>query len=332
MPSLASSAAPRPGDVSGTLRLLAFLAVSVALIVADHRGGWLDQVRAHANVAMQPVWWLAGLPSRLGRSVREDAVTRGLLSEDNHRLRNELLVVNARLARAQAAAAENVRLRELLGAAGSGGLDVQLAPILNIDLDPTRQRLMLRAGTRDGVREGQTVIDAGGVVGQVIQTTPSTATVLLATDVDHAVPVLVARTGVRLVAYGQGRSDLLRLPNVPLSIDVEVGDELVTSGMGGRFPAGFPVGTITALAPDDSRAFLVGEVRPAAQIDRGRDVLLLREVELPPTAAAAGGSDVIHPDAEDAEAVDPDAGEAGVAPAASASEEQSADAGPEARP
>ena len=332
MPSLASSAAPRPGDVSGTLRLLAFLAVSVALIVADHRGGWLDQVRAHANVAMQPVWWLAGLPSRLGRSVREDAVTRGLLSEDNHRLRNELLVVNARLARAQAAAAENVRLRELLGAAGSGGLDVQLAPILNIDLDPTRQRLMLRAGTRDGVREGQTVIDAGGVVGQVIQTTPSTATVLLATDVDHAVPVLVARTGVRLVAYGQGRSDLLRLPNVPLSIDVEVGDELVTSGMGGRFPAGFPVGTITALAPDDSRAFLVGEVQPAAQIDRGRDVLLLREVELPPTAADAGGSDVIRPDAEDAEAADPDAGEAGATPAAPAPEEQSADAGPEARP
>ncbi|MGO1541240.1 MAG: rod shape-determining protein MreC [Luteimonas sp.] len=297
MPSFASTAAPRSGDVSGTLRLLALLAVSIALIVADHRGGWLDQARAYASVAMQPVWWLAGLPSRVGRSVREDAVTRSLLGEDNHRLRNELLVSNARLARLQAAAAENARLRELLGAAGSGRLDVQLAPILDIDLDPTRQRLVLRAGTRDGVRQGQTVIDAGGVVGQVIQTTPGTAVVLLATDVDHAVPVLVARTGVRLVAFGQGRSDLLRLPNVPLSSDVEVGDELVTSGLGGRFPPGFPVGTITDLEPDDSRAFLVGMVEPAAQLDRGRDVLLLREVELPPAAPAdgddpaAGGSD-----------------------------------------
>ena len=286
MPSFASPAAQRSGDVSGTLRLLALLAVSIALIIADHRGGWLDQVRAHASVAMQPVWWLAGLPSRLGRSVREDAVTRSLLSEDNHRLRNDLLVANARLARLQAAAEENTHLRQLLGAAGSGGLDVQLAPILDIDLDPTRQRLVLRAGTRDGVHQGQTVIDAGGVVGQVIQTTPGTAIVLLVTDVDHAVPVLVARTGVRLVAYGQGSSELLRLPNVPLSSDVEVGDELVTSGLGGRFPAGFPVGTIADLEPDDSRAFLVGAVEPAAQIDRGRDVLLLREVEVPPAAPA----------------------------------------------
>lgn len=304
MPSFASSAAPRSGDVSGTLRLLALLAVSIALIVADHRGGWLDQVRAHAGVAMQPVWWLAGLPSRMGRSVREDAVTRSLLGEDNHRLRNELLVSNARLARLQAAAAENARLRLLLGAAGSGRLDVQLAPILDIDLDPTRQRLVLRAGTRDGVRQGQTVIDAGGVVGQVIQTTPGTAVVLLATDVDHAVPVLVARTGVRLVAFGQGRSDLLRLPNVPLSSDVQIGDELVTSGLGGRFPAGFPVGTIADLEPDDSRAFLVGMVEPAAQLDRGRDVLLLREVELPPAVPA-------EDDDPGAGEPDPEQGEAG---------------------
>src|SRR5690554_2567108 len=228
---------------------------------------------------MQPVWWLAGLPSRLGRSVREDAVTRSLLSEDNHRLRNELLVANARLARLQASAEENTHLRQLLGATGSGRLDVQLAPILDIDLDPGRQRLVLRAGSRDGVNQGQTVIDAGGVVGQVIQTTPTTAVVLLLSDVDHAVPVLVARTGVRLVAFGQGRSDVLALPSVPLSSEVEVGDELVTSGLSGRFPAGLPVGTIIALAPDDSRAFLVGAVDPAAQIDRGRDVLLLREVD-----------------------------------------------------
>lgn len=288
MSSYASPAAPRSGDVAGTLRLLAYLAISVALIVADHRGDWLDRVRAQASVAMQPVWWLAGLPSRLGRNVREDAVTRSLLAEDNRRLRNELLVGNARLARLQAAAAENARLRGLLGAAERGGLDVQLAPILDVDLDPTRQRLMLSAGGRDGVRNGQCVIDAGGVVGQIIETTPTTATVLLLTDPDHAIPVVVARTGVRLIAYGQGRSDRLRLPNVPLSSDVEVGDELVTSGLGGRFPAGFPVGSIAALAPDDSRAFLVGDVTPAARLDRGRDVLLLQDLAQPPEPAGAG--------------------------------------------
>lgn len=285
--SYASPAAPRSGDVAGTLRLLAYLALSVGLVVADHRGEWLEQARAQGNAIMQPLWWLAGLPSRLGRSVREDAATRGVLVEDNHRLRNELLVANARLARLQAAAAENARLRAMLGATDGGRMDVQLAPILDIDLDPTRQRLTLRAGGRDGVHVGQSVIDAGGVVGQIIDTTRTTATVLLLTDPDHAVPVEVARTGVRLIVYGQGRADVLRLPNVPLSSDVEPGDVLVTSGLGGRFPPGFPVGTVATLAPDDSRAFLVGEVVPAAQLDRGRDVLLLREGHAPLPGAAA---------------------------------------------
>ena len=272
----ASSSAPRTGDVSGTLRLLAYLALAVGLIVFDHRGGWLAQLRAQATVAMQPLWWLAGLPSRIGEALNDSASTRTRLADENRVLRNALLVSGARVARLQAAASENARLRGLLGATGRGGLDVQLAPILDIDLDPTRQRLVLDAGSRDGVAMGQSVIDAGGLVGQIIAVRPSTATVLLLTDPDHAVPVIVARSGVRLVAYGRGRSDRLQLANIPLSSDVQVGDTVITSGLGGRFPAGFPVGRITALHPDDSHAFLVGDVAPAAQLDRGRDVLLLK--------------------------------------------------------
>ena len=278
MPAYASPTPPRSGDVAGTLRLLTYLALSVALLVLDHRGGWLAQIRAQANVVVQPLWWLAGLPARLGDSVRDDAVTCARLSEDNRRLRNALLVSGARQARLQVAAAENERLRGLLGAAERGGLDVQLAPILDIDLDPTRQRLILDAGSGNGVRLGQSVIDAGGLVGQIIEVTPTTATVLLITDPDHAVPVLVGRNGVRLVAYGRGRSDELELSNIPLSADVKVGDAIITSGLGGRFPPGFPVGTVASLHPDDSRAFLVAALKPAAQLDRGRDVLLLRQV------------------------------------------------------
>jgi rod shape-determining protein MreC len=150
-------------------------------------------------------------------------------------------------------------------------------PILDIDLDPSRQRLVLAGGSRDGVRLGQAVIDAGGLIGQIIAVTPTTSTVLLLTDPAHAVPVEIARSGVRLVAYGNGRSDQLTLANVPLSGDVKVGDRIVTSGLGRRFPAGFAVGTVAELRPDDSRAFLLGDVRPAAQLDRGREVLLLKE-------------------------------------------------------
>jgi rod shape-determining protein MreC len=210
------------------------------------------------------------------------------LSAENKVLRNALLISGARMARLQTATAENERLRGLLGAAERGGLDVQLAPILDIDLDPTRQRLILDAGSRDGVQMGQSVIDAGGLLGQIIAVMPSTATVLLLTDPDHAVPVVVARTGVRLVAYGQGRSDQLQLRNVPLSSDVKVGDSIITSGLGGRFPSGFAVGTVVRLEPDDSRAFLTGDVRPAAQLDRGRDVLLLRQQPAAPGAGSPG--------------------------------------------
>lgn len=276
MPAFAGSTASRPGDVGGTLRLLAYLALAIALIVLDHRGGWLAQLRARATVAVQPLWWLAGLPSRVGDALNDSAATRNRLAQENRLLRNALLVSGARVARLQTAAAENARLRNLLGAAERGGLDVQLAPILDIDLDPTRQRLVLDAGSRDGVAVGQSVIDAGGLVGQIIAVRPASATVLLLTDPDHAIPVMAARSGVRLVAYGKGSSDRLELANIPLSSDVRVGDVVITSGLGGRFPAGFPVGTITALHPDDSHAFLVGNVAPAAQLDRGRDVLLLK--------------------------------------------------------
>jgi rod shape-determining protein MreC len=120
------------------------------------------------------------------------------------------------------------------------------------------------------------------VVGQIIEVGALQSTVLLLTDPDHAIPVAVARNGVRLVAYGTGRADQLALASVPLSSEVKVGDVLVTSGLGGRFASGFPVGTITALRPDESRAFLVGDVKPAAQLDRGRDVLLLRTLPARP--------------------------------------------------
>lgn len=266
--------ASRPGDAASTLRLLAYLALAVVLIVLDSRGGWLSQARARANVVVQPIWSLAGLPGRIGLQVKDNAATHTQLVAENRQLRNDLLVANARLTRLQTAALDNAQLRELLNAAERNGLDVQLAPVLDIDLDPTRQRLVLDAGSDDDVHVGQAVIDAGGLMGQVIATTPAHSTVLLLTDPDHAVPVNVARNGVRLIAYGRG--DRLELRDVPLSAGLVVGDEIVTSGLGGRFPAGFPVGTVAELHPDDSHAFLVGQLKPAAQLDRGRDVLLLK--------------------------------------------------------
>ncbi|WP_425493714.1 rod shape-determining protein MreC [Noviluteimonas lactosilytica] len=295
MPPYAGPAAARPGEIAGTLRLLAYLAAAFALIVLDHRGGWLSNTRQQAQVFVQPLWSVAGWPGKVVDSISDDAGTRSSLMAENRRLRNELLVSGARMARLQAASADNDRLRSMLGVVKRGGLDVQLARILDIDLDPVKQRLVLDAGSGDGVRVGQVVIDAGGVVGQVIAVTPMHSTALLLTDPDHAVPVAVLRNGVRLVAYGSGRSDRLSLASIPLSSDVKVGDVVVTSGLGDRFPAGFPVGTISALRPDESRAFLVGDVTPAAQLDRGRDVLLLRSAPARPVIGPVAESTSLLP-------------------------------------
>lgn len=287
MPPYAGPSASRSDDIAGTLRLLAALTLAIVLMVLDHRGGWLVAIRGQLETVVQPLWRLAGLPAKIGDTVRDDASTRARLAKENEALRNALLVSGARIARLQAAAAENARLRGLLGAVEQGGLDVQIAPVLDIALDPTRQRLLLDVGAEQGVRMGQPAIDAGGLLGQVIEVRSSTATVLLLTDPDHAVPVAVARNGIRLVAYGRG--DRIELANIPTSSDVKIGDLIVTSGLGGRFPPGFPVGTLVRLRRDESRAFLVGELKPAAQLDRGRDVLLLRRARtmtpLPPPVA-----------------------------------------------
>jgi rod shape-determining protein MreC len=269
------------------LKLLAYLALAVMLIMIDHRGGWLSQARRQVTVMVQPLWMVAGWPGRMASRISDDAGTLTQLTAENRRLRNDLMLNQARMARLQTLAADNARLRGLLDAADRGKLDVVLSPVLDIDLDPTRQRLVLDAGTSDGVQVGQSVIDAGGLLGQIIAVTPMYANVLLLTDPSHAVPVAVARNGVRLVVYGEGRSDLLRVPSVPLSSDIKVGDVLVTSGLGGRFAPGFPVGTIASLRPDDSRAFLIGEVTPAAQLDRGREVLVLLSQPSPLPGATA---------------------------------------------
>ncbi len=311
MPPYAGPSAHRSEDIAGTLRLLVALALAVALMVLDHRGGWLATLRGHIEVVAQPVWRLAGLPAKLGDSVRDDAATRARLAQENETLRNALLISGARIARLQASAAENARLRGLLGAVEQGGLDVQLAPVLDVALDPTRQRLLLDIGAKQGVTVGQPALDAGGVLGQVTEVRTSTATVLLLTDPDHAIPVAVSRNGIRLVAYGRG--DRLELANIPTSSDVKVGDLIVTSGLGGRFPPGFPVGTITHLRRDESRAFLVGDLKPAAQLDRGRDVLLLRRAPARPpigpapaaTATTAGTSAVEGTQGASGDAVSP---------------------------
>lgn len=283
---MAYSGSSTPRDGGGWLRLAGYVALGVALMVSDHRGGAIARLRPSGTGAASPVWWLSSLPGRLIGSGREAFSDRAQLRHDNAALRQQLLVAQARIQRLQALADENDRLRGLLVGTRGYRLAVQLADVLDIDLDPERQRIVLDVGTSQGVHVGQAVIDDGGVVGQVIEVTGDRAVALLVTDPDHAIPVQAVRSGLRLIAYGTGRSDRLTVPNIPQSGDLKVGDELVTSGIGGRFPAGFPVGRVTALQPDANHAFVAATVAPAARLDRNGSLLLVWN--LPDDGAANG--------------------------------------------
>jgi rod shape-determining protein MreC len=280
------------GNAAGTLRLIGYLALALVLMVLDQRNGWLWRLRDTAAAVVEPVYRIAGLPAAGIHSLSAAFGDRQRLTEQNQRLRQDLLLANAKLNQMAAVAKQNEHLKELLDTRNSLGLKVQLARVVGVDLGAYRYRIMLNVGARDGVKPGQPVIDARGVMGQVRDVLPTTSVVMLITDPSHAIPVVIARSGLRTVAYGSREGDQLSLPNIPLVADVRVGDQLLTSGVGGRFPPGFPVGRVTSVAPATTGMFLVAQAQPAADINRSDEVLLLHdqaEPEGPPAPAPPVG-------------------------------------------
>lgn len=277
---------------AGTLKLLFYLTIALVLMVADHRGGYLDAVRAAAGLLSGPLYMVASSPARLVSATSDQLTSQQDLLRENRELREQLLRGSARMNRLQAVQLENQRLRELLGGTRGLQLSVQLASLVDVDLDPFRHRILLDAGERRGVRVGLAVIDGAGVVGQIIESTPLNSTAMLITDASHAIPVQVVRSGLRSIAYGTGRIDALELPNIPISGDIRVGDELITSGLGGTFPAGFPVGRVERLRPDDTRLFVVADAKPAATLERNGEVLLVWD-----TTESQGTVDAMGPPA-----------------------------------
>lgn len=278
------------GNAAGTLRLIVYLALAVVLMVLDQRNGWLWQLRSAASAIVEPVYRLAGLPAAGVRTLSVAFADRQHLTAQNQRLREDLLLANAKLNRMAAVAEQNERLRQLLDTQHSLEINVQLARVIGVDLGAYRYQLTLNMGSRDGVEPGQPVIDAHGVMGQVKAVLPHTAVVMLITDPSHAIPVTIARTGLRTVAYGSRDGDQLSLPNLPLAADVRMGDKLLTSGIGGRFPPGFPVGRVDHVAPATTGMFQVALATPAADIHRSTDVLLLHD-----QAEPKGPPDLPHP-------------------------------------
>jgi rod shape-determining protein MreC len=257
------------------VRLVLVVVASVLLMTADHKAKHLEAVRASLATVVYPVQYAVHLPIRAGAWVAENLSSRHDLISENSRLKVDQLRLKARLEKLAELEAENRRLRTLLDSSVKTGERVLIAELLSVDMNPFSRRIVLNKGRRDGVFEGQSLVDSQGVMGQVVSVGPFSSSALLITDPSHALPVQVHRTGLRAVATGTGVADAVALSHIPNNADLRVGDLLVTSGLGGRFPRGYPVGRVTRVQRDSGQPFADVSVAPSARLERNREVLLV---------------------------------------------------------
>ena len=243
----------------------------------------LDPIKHRTSDLVSPLYWLSNLPKRLSEWGSEQAVSRDDLEQQNQALRTELLIHKRKVQQMAALVAENTRLRQLLNSADTLQNRVLVAEMIGVSPDPARHKLMLNRGKSDGVYLGQPVVDAHGLVGQITELGERTSMVLLITDPSHALPVQINRNGVRLVAEGQGDLFALKLRHISNTLDIQPGDLLVTSGLGQRFPAGYPVATIEFVEYDPGQPFAHVIARPMAELNRNRHMLLVFDQAHPMT-------------------------------------------------
>lgn len=252
-----------------------FLVIAGGLLFAD-LSGWPQarSFRRWTAWAMQPITWLSTVPHFLD-DITSDLKSRNALLRENAALRRRELILSAQALRMNALESENQRLRNLLSASSTIHQKMLIAQIIKTSQSPYSYQILINKGSRQGVYRGQALIDAHGVLGQVVRVEPSDSVVLLITDPHNGVPVEVNRTGLQTVALGRGDGQSLSLPFLPRNADVRVGDLLVSSGLGGRFPEGYPVGRVREIKRPPGESFIEAIADPSAHLNRGRQVLLV---------------------------------------------------------
>jgi len=248
---------------------------SIGLMVADTRYNQLAQVREWLSAAAYPVQVAVDLPFRAWDWLTGSFADRSRLRQENLELTARLRLANLQLQRFAALEDENRRLRDMRENSAGIADRVLVASILNVDLDPFRHRVLLDKGAADGVFKGQAVLDAEGIFGQVAQVHAETAEVILISDAEHAIPVQSNRSGLRTIAVGTGDSNQLSLPFVTVESDLKAGDLLISTGIGGVFPRGYPVAEVTRVERTPAATFALVDARPTARLDRNREVLLV---------------------------------------------------------
>ena len=278
---------------AGALRTLLFICLSIVMMVYDHQTGRLKQFHVALSTLVYPVQAIVDAPHALIAWAEDKLATHTALVDENDRLKEQLLQDSVELQTQAALQQENQRLRNLLQATAQMRGRVSVAVILSADLDPFRHLVVINKGTHDGVYEGQTVLDAYGIVGQVTRADPLASEVSLVSDPGQAIQVEVNRTGLRTLVVGTADLTQLALPYITNDADVKQGDLLVSSGLGGRFPPGYPVGVVAQFQRDPAEPFAHVTARTAADLNHGHEVLLYwpgqatPASELPPKAESA---------------------------------------------
>jgi len=244
-------------------------------MVVDHRQHHVETLRSAISVLIYPIQYLVNLPVAVGQWMGESVSTRENLLEENERLRMQHLLFKAQLQKLSALQVENLRLRELLQSSKKVGENVLIAELLAVDLDPFSRQIVINKGSNDNVYLGQPVLDAEGIMGQIVHLGPFSSTAMLITDPNHAIPVHINRNGLRAIAVGTGAPDILEIPYLPNSADIVEGDLLTSSGLGGRFPRDYPVARITQVAKDPTQPYATVTAEPVALLERSREVLLV---------------------------------------------------------
>ncbi len=257
------------------LRWLLLAGLSIVLMVVDHQQHHLDTLRKAISATVYPLRVVVDAPVSAWRWLEATTTSRNDLLLENSRLYAERLLTNARLQRYAALEAENARLRAMLEATARVTERVRVAEIMSVSGNPYRHDIVIDKGQYDDVYDGQALIDADGVVGQVIEAGLLSSQALLISDPDHALPVEVNRNGLRTIAFGTGEYDRLELQYLPNNADIEVGDLLVTSGLGGAFPAGYPVAIVDSVERVPQEPFARVTARPTAALNQVREIMLI---------------------------------------------------------
>jgi len=262
-------------DADVGLRMLVLAVISLLLIFTDYKFREMDVVRSGLTTLVAPIQYVVNIPPRMMAWLDRTAVDYDALLEENDALKGQSLVLQRKLQKMTALSAENIRLRELLNSVEKIDENVTLAQVIGVDPDPFTHEMMVNKGSNEGVAVGQPLLDASGIMGQVISVSRFSSRVLLLTDSRHAIPVQINRNGVRAIAVGSGLSGYLALLHLPDTADIVEGDLLISSGLGGRFPFGYPVATVGHVGHDPGQPFATIKVQPNAQLTRSRQVLLL---------------------------------------------------------